>query len=214
MHNHYSRIRLYILLLVGSISILLLPISSYAWPGYKYIYKEQIYELYHEQLYMYPENFAENIYWLEQALRLDFANPLNALAKITTEQEWEWYKSMFLLHINILLTRNYLQWGKRYYKYNAYFFNEPWKEVNIESMKKAKTLIEYSQVYWSRVLTIADEITSMKLYFLNLEDIQHWEDEYFRIVNNDLNYEHIISRELERISTLTKKFETMDENTY
>jgi hypothetical protein len=49
--------------------------------AYRLIYREQLYGLYHQHFTMYPERIAENVYWLEQALRSDFANPLNALRR-------------------------------------------------------------------------------------------------------------------------------------
>ena len=53
---------------------LLLPLQTIF--AYRIIYREQLYELHHRQLYNYPLDIAENIYWLELALRADFANPL------------------------------------------------------------------------------------------------------------------------------------------
>lgn len=163
---------------------------------------------------MYPENHAENIYWLEQTLRSDFANPLNALAHIETKKEWEWYRNMFTMHINLLLTQNYLHWAKGYMKDHAYFFNEPWKEENIKSMEKAKTLVDFSAVYWKEVQKNIVQISNMKLYFLNLEEIQSWEDEYYRIVTKKLDYTKIIDRESTRIERITKEFIAMDDTTY
>ena len=57
----------------------LLLVASSAF-SYRLLYKEQLYELNHQQLYMRPENFAENIGWLELSLSANFANPLYALA--------------------------------------------------------------------------------------------------------------------------------------
>ena len=199
------------------ITLLLLSIFSqslFSWPGYRLLYKEQLYELYHLHLYMYPENYAENIHWLESVLKSDFANPLNALARIETKQEWEWYRKMFLMHTNLLLIKNYLRWAKGYMKEEAYFYNAPWRDMSIRSMKKSKALIAVAEVYWDNTLNIVTEIQEMKLYFLNLEEIQEWEDEYYRIVNNELNYQSIINRELQRIDRVTKEFELMDLSTY
>ncbi|MFW5788469.1 MAG: hypothetical protein ACOCW3_00895, partial [Spirochaetota bacterium] len=70
----------------------LIAITAVESQAYRLIYKEQLYELNHEQLYMYPEDYAANIAWLERALDADFANPLYALAEIETPREWEYYR--------------------------------------------------------------------------------------------------------------------------
>lgn len=185
-----------------------------AWPGYRIIYKEQYYKLYHQQFYMYPENYAENIHWLENALRADFANPLYAMAKIETKEEWEWYRNHFTMHVNLLLTKNYLQWANRYIKQNAYFYNEPWKEENLKSLEKAKKLVNMAKIYWEEVLKNVEDIKAMNLHFMNLTGIQQWEDEYYRITHNEIDYNKIINREMTRIEKVSAEFENMDETTY
>lgn len=205
-YNHKKTFVILILIIIGA--------SAFAYPGYKVIYKEQYYKLYHQQLYMYPENYAENIRWLESTLRADFANPLYAMTPITNDIEWKWYRNHFNLHTNLLLTQTYLQWANKYIKQNAYFYNAPWKEENLKSLEKAKKLIKMASVYWTESLKSKEDIDAMQLYFMNLEGIQHWEDEYVRIKNNELNYETIINRENTHIKTIEAEFESMDESTY
>ncbi len=79
--------------------------------AYRLIYREQLYQLHHRQLYNYPLDIAENIHWLETALRADFANPLNALAHIENETEWEKYRQLFTMHLHLKLTELYLLWA-------------------------------------------------------------------------------------------------------
>lgn len=189
-------------------------VTAFTWPGYRLLYREQLYKLYHKNFYLYPENFAENIYWLEQVLRADYANPLNALARIETKQEWEWYRHHFTLHVNLLLLKNYLQWARGYMKHHAYFYNEPWKEQNVKSLEKAQALVEFAQIYWQEALKNVENIKAMNMYFMNLEEIQNWEDEYFRIRTDKLDYETIINRELARIERIKTEFLSMDETTY
>jgi hypothetical protein len=59
--------------------------------SYKILYAEQFYRLFHLHYYQYPERTAENISYLERALRSDFANPLYALARIPDAKHWERY---------------------------------------------------------------------------------------------------------------------------
>ena len=225
----------FIKLIVLSFIISMVVTQTYGFPGYKYLYKEQLYTLYQQRLYMYPENFAENILWLEKVLRADFANPLNALADIKDKRDWEWYRNLFLMHVNILLVKQYLGWATGYMKFDAYFYNAPFRDMTIRSMKKARELVEFAKVYWDETLVYVKKIKEMNLYFFSLPKIQNWEDEYSRILrsqnsystraesltyksvklmNKTLDYGRIIERELKRIDDIITKFNAMDETTY
>jgi hypothetical protein len=61
--------------------------------AYQVEYKEQFYRLFHLHYIQYPDDTMENIYWLEQAMKADFANPLYALALIENEVQWEKYRA-------------------------------------------------------------------------------------------------------------------------
>ena len=49
-------------------------------------YKEDYLKLYHVHYGQESDDCIENIYWLEQAVTADFANPLYAYTKIANEQ--------------------------------------------------------------------------------------------------------------------------------
>ncbi len=180
--------------------------------AYRLTYREQLYELYHRHFYMYPERVAENVYWLEQALRSDFANPLNALARIENEREWEWYRSMFTMHINLLLVDLYLQWGAQYMKFDAYFYNAPWRRENLESLDRAEALFAYAELYWDAAQRWSQ--TAATTRFINLEEIQYWEDQHFRIRTGELDYGRIIARHLDRVAEVRAAFAAMDQDSY
>lgn len=179
--------------------------------GYKILYKEQLYKLYHLHFYQDPTDCLENIYYLEQVLRADFANPLNALAKIENKSEWLHYRVLFTMHVNLELVKTYLRLGSKYDKRNAYFYNEPWKEINLKSLSKAKRIYEYARVYWKEAVKTALELPST---YIHLEEIQKWEDEHYRILAGELDYSDIISEQLERVERVMAEFEAMDEDTY
>ncbi|MDR2494178.1 MAG: hypothetical protein LBD24_03035, partial [Spirochaetaceae bacterium] len=101
--------------------------------GYIVEYKEQFYRLYHLHYSQNPADTMENIYWLEQALKADFANPLHALTRIENPTEWEKYRYLFMMHLNLKVVEQYLFLGNKWNKRNAYFFNAPWKAQNLES---------------------------------------------------------------------------------
>lgn len=180
--------------------------------AYRLIYKEQLYELNHQQLYMRPEDYAENIIWLEMALRADFANPLYALAEITTEREWEYYRDLFWMHLNLHLVNQYLGWASDYMKFDAYFYNAPWKEDNLASLERVDALFSYAKYYWEQAVEWSDQAASFS--WLYLEEIQGWEDQSYRIQTGDLDYGAIIGRHEERLAEVRAEFEQMDETTY
>lgn len=190
----------------------LLLVAAASAPGYRLIYKEQLYELNHQQLYRYPEEYAENIRWLELALEADFANPLYALATIETPREWEYYRALFWMHLNLHLVNQYLGWGSGYTKFEAYFFNAPWARDNLESLLRAESLFEIARYYWQEAQRWSDEASQFR--WINLEEIQFWEDQSFRIQSGELNYGRIIDRHQARLEEVRAEFQAMGPETY
>ena len=182
--------------------------------AYYVTYKEQYYRLYHLHHIQYPDDTMENIYWLEKALKADFCNPLYALALIENETEWEKYRYLFMMHINIKLAEQHLFLGNKWNKRNAYFYNAPWAEQNIESLETAETCFRTALYYWQEALTWAEKLRERKFRFVILQRVQFWEDEAFRIGNKTLNYEKTINRELTLLQNIREKFQAMDDNTY
>jgi len=190
----------------------LLFVASASLPAYKLIYKEQLYELYHVQLYHYPERIAENVGWIEQALKADFANPLYALAEIETSSDWERYRYLFNMHLNLKMVELYLRWASRYNKENAYFYNFPWKYENLQSLERAENLMNIALSYWSEARRWSAQ--AWELRGIHLEEIQKWEDQSYRIETDELNYARIIERHLTRLRQVRQDFEEMDASTY
>ncbi|MFW6343712.1 MAG: hypothetical protein ACOC2B_03120 [Sediminispirochaetaceae bacterium] len=178
----------------------------------KILYAEQYYKLYHQNFYQYPEDFKENIGYLEKALSRPFVNPLNALGEIEDKKEWERYRYLFSMHLNLELVKQYRLWGAKYDKRRAYFFNEPWKEQNLESLEIAESLYEAALHYWNEALVWWARVE--KTEYRHIEEIQYWEDERKRIETGDLDYADIIAGDLERLREVRLAFESMDENTY
>ncbi len=179
--------------------------------SYKILYAEQFYKLYHAHFYQYPEDYLENIYYLEQSMRSDFANPLNALARIENKNEWRRYMNLFRMHVSLKLTELYLGLGSKYDKMNAYFYNYPWKRENLKSLDVAEESYEFARVYWKETLKWQGKVEKS---WTVLEEIQKWEDEAYRIEEKSLDYDDIIDSHLERLRAVRKKFQAMDENTY
>ena len=180
--------------------------------GYRLLYKEQLYQMNHQQLYMYPEDYAANIAWLEFALDADFANPLYALAEIETPQHWEFYRALFWVHLNLHMVNQYLGWARGYVKFDARFYNYPWREENLEAFERADSLFDIALYYWEEAVGWSEEAAGFR--WLELEEIQHWSDQSFRIQSGDLDYDAIIFRHRERLAEVRAQFLAMDESTY
>lgn len=191
---------------------LLLALTAGRADAYRLIYKEQLYELNHQQLSMYPEEFAENIRWLELALEADFANPLYAIAEIATPREHQYYRALFWMHLNLHLVNQYLGWGSKYMKLEAYYFNYPWRRDNLESLLRAESLFEIARHYWTEAVRWSAQAAQFP--WLNLEEVQHWEDQSYRIEHGELDYGAIIDRHIARLERVRAEFEAMDENTF
>lgn len=196
------------------LTLLFLLISLTQVNGYKVLYSEQFYRLYHEHLYQYPQNSYENIKYLEHALGSDFANPQNALAKIENKEQWEKYRYLFRMHVNLKLVDSYLQIARKYDKRKAYFYNKPWKEMNLKSLEMAEGFYEFAKHYWKDAVMWSNKAAAPEFAWMFLEDIQAWEDESFQIQEGLLNYERIINKHLARLRQVRADFEAMDDSTY
>lgn len=198
-------------LLLIFISAILLGSPLFA---YKILYAEQFYKLYHNHLYQYPDDSLENIYYLGMALRSDFANPLNALAEIKNEKEWEKYRYLFYMHVNLRLIDSYIKLASKYDRQEAYFYNAPWKDANIDSLKQARECYVYAKNFWDDAVEWSGKASAPKFAWMTLGDIQYWEDENYRIQQGELNYSAMLKRQIDRVDGLIARFEAMDENTY
>jgi hypothetical protein len=195
-------------------TILLLSFAAPPLGAYYVQYKEQYYRLFHLHYIQYPDDTMENIYWLEKAIKADFANPLYAVALIENEIQWEKYRYLFTMHLYLKLIEQYLYLGNKWNKRNAYFYNAPWKEQNLESLETAETCFKTALYYWKDAVEWAAKAQDRRFRFINLGKVQFWEDEAGRIETGVLDYEKIINRELELLNEVRRRFEAMDENTY
>lgn len=185
-------------------------------PVHAYVvqYKEQFYELYHVHYNQYPDDTMENIYWLERAVEADFCNPLYAMGKISTDKDWEKYRYLMMMHINLKLVEQHLRLGSKWDKQVAYFFNAPWKEQNLDSLKTAESCYKTGLYYWNEAKLWAEKANVREFRFLFLLDLQSWEDERERIATGKLDYERTINRELARLEKVRSGFLAMNKNTY
>lgn len=199
-------------LLFTLLLVWLLPGFSVPLGAYTITYAEQFYELYHQNLYRYPEDYQENIWYLERALRSPFANPLHALARIDNPEEWERYRHLFYMHLNLELVKQYRGLASKFDKREAYFYNYPWKSANLDSLETAESCYQAALAYWEEALTWWAKLHSID--YIHLEEIEEWEDEKFRIDQGELDYGEFIALDLKRLQEVRTAFEEMDDDTY
>ncbi|MCL2880155.1 MAG: hypothetical protein FWF29_07920 [Treponema sp.] len=185
-------------------------VSTFSVNAYFVTYKEQYFRLYHLHYIQNPDDTMENIYWLEKAAKADFANPLYAFALIQNETEWEKYRYLFNMHINIKLIEQYLFLGNKWNKRQAYFYNAPWKEQNLESLETAETCFRTALYYWDEAQKWAEQARAGKFRYINLEKVQFWEDEVYRMETGELDYGKTIRRELASLQNVRERFQAMD----
>ncbi len=192
----------------------LLVLSAGTGFSYFVVYKEQFYRLFHVHYQQYPDDVIENIYWLEKAVKADFCNPRHALAKITDEDDWEKYRYLFMMHVNLKLIEQHMRLAATFDKEVAYFYEAPWKKQYLRDLEKAEQCFQTGLVYWQEARLWAEKASTGNFQFLFLPDIQNWEDERYRIASGDLDYGKILNRELARLGRVRDTFLAMDGETY
>ena len=193
-----------------AVFLLVIPLLSLS--AWRILYAEEYYRLYHEHLHHYPDDTMEDIYYLETALKSDFANPLYALAPIKDKMEWERYRSLFSMHLNLKLIACYLTLGNKYDKMAAFFYNAPWKRQNLESLDTAERVYKVAYRYWVKAKEWSAK--AWVLRDIHLDAIEEWQDENFRVETGDLNYQETIDAQLTRLARVRADFQKMDKTTY
>ncbi len=201
----------YKLFTLAFLIVTLIPLKSDA---YAVKYKEDYYKLYHIHYAQAPDDCIENIYWLEQSIKADFANPLYAMAKIENKSQWEKYRFLFQMHVNLKLIEQHLRLGRIYDKKVAYFYDAPWKDEYLRNLQKAKTCYEACYYYWKEAKLWAEKASISQFNFLFITDLQNWEDERERIVTAELDYEKTLDRELKRLNKVIDDLVAMKDKSY
>ena len=178
--------------------------------AYMVKYKEDWYKLYHVHYQQYPDDCIENIYWLEKAAQADFCNPQFVDFKITSEKQWEKYRYLFQMHINLKLIEQHLRLGRTYDKKCIYFYDAPWKDEYLRNMQKALECYQAGLYYWQEAKLWCEKANTKSFNFLYITEKQNWEDERERIVNGELDYEKMLTREINRLEKNIKELNEMD----
>jgi hypothetical protein len=205
-YREQKRVILFFLLFLAAAGAAAPPLEAYL-----VMYKEQYYRLFHIHYNQYPDDTVENIFWLEQALKAGFANPLYALAKIETKEHYEKYQYLFMMHLNLKMIEQYLFLANKYNKRHAYFYNAPWKTENLQSLALAESCFQTARYYWTEALGWAEKAGERRFRFMRLEKADFWEDEAYRIVElKTLDYGKTIDRELAMLRSVREQFEALE----
>ena len=182
--------------------------------AYMVKYKEDFYKLYHVHYQQYTDDCIENIYWLEKAVEADFCNPLYAMAKIETEKQWEKYRYLFQMHVNLKLIEQHLRLGRIYDKKCVYFYDAPWKDEYLNNLEKTLSCYEAGLYYWQEAKLWFEKANASSFNFLFITELQNWEDERERIKTGELNYEKMLNREIERVKKAIDELLAMKSKSY
>ena len=199
--------RLFIFL---SLSFFFLTVPLKSANAYMVKYKEDFYKLYHVHYQQYPDDCIENIYWLEKAVQADFCNPLFTNAGIENEKQWEKYRYLFQMHLNLKLIEQHLRLGRTYDKKCIYFYDAPWKDEYLRNMEKALSCYKAGLYYWQETKVWFEKADAPSFNFLFITSQQNWEDERERIKTGELNYEKMLAREINRLEKNIKELNEMD----
>ena len=198
------------LFLLISLSIFLSTVPLTKANAYMVKYKEDFYKLYHVHYQQYPDDCMENISWLEKAVQADFCNPLFTNTEIKTEKEWEKYRYLFQMHLNLKLIEQHLRLGRTYDKKCIYFYDAPWKDEYLRNMEKALSCYKAGLYYWQEAKVWFEKADAPSFNFLFITSLQNWEDERERIKTGELNYEKMLTREINRLEKNIKELNEMD----
>ncbi len=191
-----------------------LSISPFKSSAYMVKYKEDYWRLFHVHYQQSPDDCIENIYWLEKAVQADFANPLYAQAKIEDESDWEKYRYLFMMHLNLKLIEQHQRLGRNYDKQVVHFYDAPWKDLYVENLKKSLSCYKAGLYYWTEAKLWAEKANVGRFRFKFITDLQNWEDERERIGEGTLDYEKILQRDISRVEKAIEDFEKMPSKDY
>jgi hypothetical protein len=158
-------------------------------------YVEDFYLLYGKKQYYNENTLRKNIERLKIALACKFRHPSEALVKIETEEEYQKYRNLMFMHINILIMRNYLKIAARYDKRRILFYSHDFANEISESLDTAEKIYNEALPFWQKAREYASAASRAKI----TTDLGFMESERYSIVNNELNYGKIIDDYIKKL---------------
>lgn len=161
-------------------------------------YFEEFYNLYYLTSYYNNKHLKRNIFWLQQTLKKPFAPPIQALVISTNENQYLRYQRLMKMHVNYLLTKNYVFLAARFDKHYPVFFNKKYSRINLKSLEIAEYYYKIANLYWQEAMKHYQKGNEIQ----KKTELMFVEDLFFRIKYEKFNYSDIINR---KISNLKKK---------
>ncbi len=171
-------------------------------------YVEDFFRIYTEWLYQDLDNISRNIYFLELAWTLPFDHPIRALTPIRDQTHWNRYKMLMKMHIALLLTKNYLDFGKQYFKENIYFYSEEYKKELLEGYDIAEAYFKSALGWFYKAKQYANYVSKFDSVKYQTE-LHFPEDSYKKLINGEIYYEVTIKRLLNEINENRKKLKNL-----
>jgi hypothetical protein len=167
-------------------------------------YLEDYYELYGMKQYYNENTLRKNIAKLKTALSCKFRHPSMALVRIETRDEYNKYRNLMFMHINLLIMRSYLKIGARYDKRRIYFFNLDFAKDIRESLQIAEKMYKQAIPYWEKAKKYARTASNFKI----TTDLSFMETERYSIIHNELDYGKIINKYIKKTNDKKQKLDT------
>lgn len=152
-------------------------------------YVEDFYQLYGMKLYYDENSLRTNIERLNCALSTKFRHPSQALVKIETEEEYEKYKNLLLMHINYLIMRDHLKIAARYDKRKIYFYNLDFAKDISDSLDIADEYYAQALPYWKEVKKYAEKASKYKI----TTELSYMESERYSIIHGETDFAKTIA---------------------
>ena len=175
-------------------------------PSRKILYKEEFYRLYYLPLYHREANYIRNIHWLKWAMKVAFAPPIRALTVCETPSQYEKYKILVKMHLNYLMTKNTVLLAARFDKHKPVWFNRPYKESILKSLKIARHYYTSALDHWEKVLYYQRLASSLKGTRIELDFL---EDMIYKIEVGEVDYKRVVNRQLKKLEGTTSYFHNL-----
>ncbi len=152
-----------------------------------YRYVEDYIELYRFPLYYGEKDMLKNIANLQYAMTRKFRSPYQALCPIADEQVYHKYRLLLFMHINVLLTRNFLRLGAHFDKRHVHFHDIAYAENLEKSFQVAKLFYLESAKYWEQAVSYARQASTIGRDL----DLGFIETERFDIIKGELDLDRM-----------------------
>jgi hypothetical protein len=152
-------------------------------------YVEDYYLLYGMKQYYDENSLRMNIERLTRALETKFRHPSQALVKVETEEEYEKYKNLLLMHINYLMMRDTLKIAAQYDKQKIYFYNLDFAQTISDSLDIADTIYGEALPYWQETKRYAEKASRYKI----TTRLSYMESERYMIIHGETDFAKTIA---------------------